>query len=195
MGISYYGRTYAEGKKIGMRDGWWAIYCILKYNLYKAPWPVQFLFYIGIGGLSAGVNLAVFLILYHTSVSVNYAAPTAFIVAAVVNYFLSIAILFRHKARWNSIGEVFMFLIVVCVVGSVDLFTTRFLIFIGLGAACAKLSSSIIGLALNFAGRRWMVFPELSNPDWEPQDIPPKTAHISYAAGSLISSKLTDESS
>jgi dolichol-phosphate mannosyltransferase len=33
MGISYRGRTYAEGKKITARDGWRAIYCILKYNL------------------------------------------------------------------------------------------------------------------------------------------------------------------
>lgn len=31
VGISYYGRTYAEGKKIGWRDGFRAIYCILKY--------------------------------------------------------------------------------------------------------------------------------------------------------------------
>jgi glycosyltransferase involved in cell wall biosynthesis len=33
VGISYYGRTYKEGKKIGWRDGFRAIYCILKYNL------------------------------------------------------------------------------------------------------------------------------------------------------------------
>jgi glycosyltransferase involved in cell wall biosynthesis len=36
VGISYYGRTYAEGKKIGWRDGFRAIYCILKYGLLKA---------------------------------------------------------------------------------------------------------------------------------------------------------------
>ncbi len=35
IGISYYGRTYEEGKKIGWRDGFRAIYCILKYNLFK----------------------------------------------------------------------------------------------------------------------------------------------------------------
>lgn len=35
VGISYYGRTYAEGKKIGWKDGVWAIYCILKYNLLR----------------------------------------------------------------------------------------------------------------------------------------------------------------
>ena len=33
VGISYYGRTYGEGKKIGWKDGFRAIYCILKYNL------------------------------------------------------------------------------------------------------------------------------------------------------------------
>jgi glycosyltransferase involved in cell wall biosynthesis len=35
VGISYYGRTYAEGKKITWRDGVRAIVCILKYNLFK----------------------------------------------------------------------------------------------------------------------------------------------------------------
>lgn len=36
VGISYYGRTYDEGKKIGWKDGFRAIYCILKYGLFKA---------------------------------------------------------------------------------------------------------------------------------------------------------------
>ena len=35
VGISYYGRTYEEGKKIGPKDGFRAIYCILKYGLFK----------------------------------------------------------------------------------------------------------------------------------------------------------------
>jgi len=35
VGISYYGRTYAEGKKINWKDGFRAIYCIIKYNLGK----------------------------------------------------------------------------------------------------------------------------------------------------------------
>lgn len=35
VGISYYGRTYEEGKKIGWKDGIRAIYCILKYGLFK----------------------------------------------------------------------------------------------------------------------------------------------------------------
>ncbi|CAN1209860.1 Undecaprenyl-phosphate 4-deoxy-4-formamido-L-arabinose transferase [Tumidithrix helvetica PCC 7403] len=35
VGISYYGRSYKEGKKISWKDGVWAIYCILKYNLFR----------------------------------------------------------------------------------------------------------------------------------------------------------------
>ena len=35
VGISYYGRTYEEGKKIGWRDGVRAIYCIIKYNVFR----------------------------------------------------------------------------------------------------------------------------------------------------------------
>jgi glycosyltransferase involved in cell wall biosynthesis len=33
VGISYYGRTYQEGKKINWKDGVWAIWCIVKYNI------------------------------------------------------------------------------------------------------------------------------------------------------------------
>lgn len=35
VGISYYGRTFEEGKKIGWKDGFRALYCIIKYNLFK----------------------------------------------------------------------------------------------------------------------------------------------------------------
>jgi glycosyltransferase involved in cell wall biosynthesis len=35
VGISYSGRTYAEGKKIGWRDGMHAVWCVLKYNLFR----------------------------------------------------------------------------------------------------------------------------------------------------------------
>ena len=71
MGISYSGRTYEEGKKIGLKDGLRALYCIFHYNAPKAPVPIQFLIYMFIGGLSATVNLGLFLLfqLYHVSFS------------------------------------------------------------------------------------------------------------------------------
>src|SRR5262249_48547880 len=80
MGMSYRGRTYAEGKKIGARDGWRALYCILKYNLPKVPIAIQFLFYLLIGGFSALVNLLVFVAAHGAGVSVSVAALTAFFI-------------------------------------------------------------------------------------------------------------------
>ncbi len=35
VGISYYGRTYEDGKKIGLKDALWAVYCIVRYNLFS----------------------------------------------------------------------------------------------------------------------------------------------------------------
>jgi dolichol-phosphate mannosyltransferase len=169
MGISYRGRTYAEGKKIGMKDGWRALYCILKYNLHRAPWIVQFFFYILIGGFSAIVNFILFLALL-PALGLPPAALTAFFVAAFVNYYLSIKILFRHRARWNSVSEIFIFLAVVAAVSVVDLYSTKFFIATGFSAAFSKSLATAIGLVLNFAGRRFLVFPETPSPDWKPQE-------------------------
>jgi hypothetical protein len=97
MGISYYGRTYGEGKKIGAKDGFRAIYCILKYNLYRAPIIIQFFFYALIGGIAALANLLLFLAVYNAGFGVNLAAPFAFVLATLINYFLCIKLVFRHK--------------------------------------------------------------------------------------------------
>ena len=35
VGVSYYGRNYAEGKKIDWKDGFRALYCIVKYNIFR----------------------------------------------------------------------------------------------------------------------------------------------------------------
>src|SRR5690606_37773612 len=35
IGIAYHGRTYEEGKKIGWRDGFRPLYCIVKYNVFR----------------------------------------------------------------------------------------------------------------------------------------------------------------
>jgi glycosyltransferase involved in cell wall biosynthesis len=170
MGISYRGRTYAEGKKIGMRDGWRALYCILKYNLPKVPIAIQFVFYTFIGGFSAIVNLALFLGLYRSGLSVAVSALIAFFTAAAVNYFLSVKLIFRHKAKWNTATELFVFLLVVSAVGAFDVLTTEAMVSVGTPPWLAKCASTAMGLVLNFAGRRLIVFPEKTNPDWKPQN-------------------------
>lgn len=46
MGVSYFGRTYEEGKKIKAADGLRAIYCIIHYNIRKTHWPIQFFVFV-----------------------------------------------------------------------------------------------------------------------------------------------------
>ncbi len=169
MGISYFGRTYEEGKKIGAKDGFRALYCIFHYNAHKAPLPIQFLFYLFIGGTAALVNLLVFLGLYSSGIVVDFAAPIAFSVAAAANYFLSILILFRHKARWNSFIEILIYIFVVCSVGSFDLYVTKYLLEINFTPEYSKLFATGLGFILNFLGRKYLVFPEKSSGPWTPQ--------------------------
>ncbi len=169
MGISYYGRTYEEGKKIGARDGLRALYCIFKYNASKAPVPIQFFFYLFIGGTAALVNFIIFMLLFSSGVTVNIAAPVAFVIAAVVNYFLSITLLFKHRAKYNTAGEIIVYILVVAAVAVFDLYMTKFLLSIGTSAEISKIAATGLGFILNFLGRRYIVFPEKPSGPWKPQ--------------------------
>jgi dolichol-phosphate mannosyltransferase len=169
MGISYYARTYAEGKKIGPKDGLRALYCILKYNLPRTPGPIQFCFYLFIGGTAALLNLLIFLGLHAASVPVVPAALTAFAVAAVANYVLSTLLIFRKNARWGPAAEYLIYGALVAAIGLLDSFGTREMILAGTGPLAAKLTASLAGVILNFLGRKYLVFYERGNPDWKPQ--------------------------
>ena len=125
MGISYYGRTYAEGKKIGVKDGIRALYCIFRYNAHSAPLPIQLLVYLIIGGIAAFINFLSFILLISASFSINVATPLAFIIAAAANYLMCIGILFRHKARWNLGNELLMYIFVVFIAGIIDFGITK----------------------------------------------------------------------
>ena len=170
IGVSYYGRTYAEGKKIGMKDAWRALFCILKYNLHRVPWPMQMFFYLFIGGSAAVLNLGFFLGLRSAEIPLVWATGISFTLAAAFNYILCILLMFRHRARWNSGLEVFIFFCVVTIVGVVDYFSTQILIDHSISASVSKILASGIGLILNFSGRKWLVFPEPVNDEWKPQN-------------------------
>jgi len=166
MPVSYDGRTYAEGKKINWKDGVRAIYCILHYNLPYCPPYIQFIAYLLVGGIAAAANLFLFLLLYSSGIAIEIAAPVAFAFAAAVNYLLSIALVFRHKARWNSIGEIVLYCVVVIVGGACDIFITKFFFSLGTSITTAKLIASAAVLVLNFLGRRYIVFPSAGRRDW-----------------------------
>lgn len=166
-GISYHGRTYNEGKKIGIKDGIRALYCIFRYNASHAPLPMQFFFYLFIGGAAAAVNLLIFLFLNAADISAFVAAPIAFVFAASFNYLLCIKLLFRHQAKWKSSTEIMLFLILVLCIGLFDCAVTAFLLSIFFQPWSAKLIATAFGLFLNFAGRRFLIFPESSSGTWK----------------------------
>lgn len=158
-GISYDGRTYEEGKKIGWRDGVRALYCLFHYNAHLAPAPLQFMIYFFIGATAALVNLIGFMALLPT-MSVAVSATIAFIVAAAVNYWLCIKILFRHKARWSGPGEIAVYSATVAVLCGVDVGITNSLVLLGMSAFWSKIIATLIGFVLNFLARKKLVFPE-----------------------------------
>jgi len=167
MGVSYAGRTYAEGKKIGVRDGFRALYCILRYNAYKAPALLQFLVYLLIGGVSAVANICLFLVLQNADVTDTVSIPTAFFLAAIPNYLLCIALLFRHKARWNPLSEVLFYLGIVILVAIPDFYVTQSLLHLNTTPFWAKSLACASGLVFNFLGRRYVVFPEPPSGPWK----------------------------
>jgi dolichol-phosphate mannosyltransferase len=166
MGISYHGRTYDEGKKIRAKDGLRALYCIFHYNAHRAPMPVQFLLYLLIGGFAAAFNLGLFLLMCFSGFSVAISALTAFIAAAVVNYFLCILILFRHKARWDSKLEALIYIFLVGAVALVDLGITMSFFSFGVSPLLSKIIATMLVIVLNFLGRRYLVFPEPGSGPW-----------------------------
>lgn len=162
--ISYYPRSYEEGKKIGWKDGVHALYCILHYGAHTAPLPMQILLYLFIGGVSLVVNVVAFIVFTRCGVAINYAIVISFIFSALTNYLLCIAILFKHRARWNTVGEVFLYVLSVAIMGIVDFGLTKLLLsavpFFAVHWSAAKFWSSILGFAGNFLLRKWLVFPE-----------------------------------
>jgi glycosyltransferase involved in cell wall biosynthesis len=169
-GISYYGRTYREGKKIGFRDGLRAVYCILKYNSHHAPLPVQFFLYLFVGGPAAILNLFIFLGLLSTGLGLTAAALLSFFTAACLNYFLCLLLLFRHRSRWDSLKEILIYLAAVAVLSALDLMLTGFFVnYFLFSPAVAKLLASAAVWIPNFLARRFIVFPEPPSGEWRPQ--------------------------
>jgi glycosyltransferase involved in cell wall biosynthesis len=174
MGISYEGRTYDEGKKIGWKDGLRALYCIFRYNAHVAPLPIQLLIYLFIGGSAAIANLLIFMGLVHQDLMVQLAAPIAFIAAAALNYLLSTTILFRKNVHWDKISQIAIYLIVVICIAAIDMIATKALIDFGFSDAFSKLSATGLAFILNFLGRKYIVFPEKKIGDWQGQFMQPK---------------------
>jgi glycosyltransferase involved in cell wall biosynthesis len=165
--IDYNPRSYEEGKKIGWKDGVHALYCILHYSANTAPLPMQLLLYFFIGLASLFINVFCFAIFDAVGVpvvnGVNSGIAMAYILSTLANYLLCIAILFRHKARWSSGGELAVYLITVIAMGFVDYWLMLTLTATGINPIISKTLAAGLGFVLNFALRRNLVFAERSS--------------------------------
>jgi dolichol-phosphate mannosyltransferase len=160
--ISYQPRTYEEGKKIGWKDGLRALYCILHYSAHTAPLPMQAILYLFIGGVSALSNVLLFSFFISIGIETMTAIISAFIGAAVLNYAMCILILFRHKARWTTSGEILAYLATLAMMGAFDAGTTISLVGAGLSPTMSKSLAALLGFIGNFLLRKYLVFPEKS---------------------------------
>ena len=156
--IHYEPRTYEEGKKIGWKDGLRALYCIMHYGAPDASLPMQFIQYFFIGLVCALANLTLFSSFMLTGIPLMACTGAAFLIAAALNYILCIAILFRHKARWSSAGEIVSYLITIAVMCVFDYGVTAGLMHIGVSAFWSKAWAALLGFFGNFVLRKFLVF-------------------------------------
>ena len=165
VAVAYRPRTFSEGKKIGWRDGVRALYCIFHYNAPSLPVPMQLIIYFVIGATAAVVNIAAFWLLHGMAgLGVLLSVSIAFAVAAAVNYVLCIAFLFRHKARWGSVGEIAAYVVTLVVMGALDWGVTEGLMAESVSAVWAKAWSNVIGFFGNYLMRRFLVFGKAGAP-------------------------------
>jgi putative flippase GtrA len=104
--------------------------------------------------------MASFAIAIRIGAGITPAILGAFVLAALCNYILCIAILFQHKSRWNTGGEIILYAVSVCIMGLLDYGVTKSLMGFAWHPVWAKFWASMLGFVGNFLLRRWLVFPE-----------------------------------
>ena len=126
--------------------------------LYKNSFLTQFFIYFIIGSLSAIVNITVFAIVIAFHVPLAFSAFISFVLGAVVNYLLCLAMLFKHKSRWSAPCEIFAYIITVVVMSIFDVCMTWGFNHLGISAVWSKIWATGIGFIGNFLLRKYFVF-------------------------------------
>ena len=159
--IEYNPRSYDEGKKIGWKDGFRALYCIIKYGAPDAPLPMQFLLYLFIGAISALCNILAFVILYMFPIDLSHNIILSFLISAWCNYWLCLRLLFTDQKKWAGFSQLMKYILVVGIMGSVDFCLTYALLYFAFSTTMAKAIASICGIFGNFYLRKYFVFKKI----------------------------------
>jgi dolichol-phosphate mannosyltransferase len=149
MGVSYFGRTYEEGKKIGFKDGLRALYCIFKYNASRLPIPMRILLYTLLGISTVLFNGFFFNVFLSGGIRSGVAIALAFIISASLNYPLLKIFLYRVG------GKIITLLIIL---GVLDFGITKFLVESGFQLSYSKILSVILVLLLGLLLKRLWPF-------------------------------------
>ncbi len=163
MGVSYAGRTYEEGKKIGTRDGLRALYCILRYNAYQAPIPLQFAFYLPHTLVAILAGLVAFRLMINDQAGVAMAGlATATLVGyltfSIINVIGSTSLIFRKMSRWGPWPEILLHAVVLGFVFALEFGLSSAFFRAGWPWIWAKLCSFSIASMLIYLGYRFVVF-------------------------------------
>lgn len=172
MGISYFGRTYEEGKKIGFKDGLRAFYCIFKYNAYKIPAPTYFLLYLIVGAAAVLLNLFLFKHFHSFGMNLQASILTSFIVGAIINYLLMLYYLYKPIKKIDSYSQFVFYTLILIFFGFLDYQITISMFELGFALSSAKVTAAILILILNFVVRKLWFNPKYLRESWNLAEKP-----------------------
>ena len=164
VGISYYGRTYSEGKKIGFKDAFRALWCIFKYNTSKLANFVKY----GFNGLIVAASqfaTIIFLVEdlhFSSKFQQNVAYAISIEVSIIIGFLLHAFITWRYKFKSiiNFINKIFLFHLVTAVSFLIRQILFYILLEWGVNYRANTLIGIIIAVIINFFGYQNIVFKE-----------------------------------
>ena len=164
VGISYYGRTYNEGKKIGFKDAFRALWCIFKYNTSKLANFAKY----GFNGLIVAASqfaTIIFLVEYlhfSSKFQQNVAYAISIEVSIIIGFLLHAFITWRYKFRSviNFVNRMLLFHLVTAVSFLIRQVLFYILLEWGVNYRANTLIGIIIAVIINFFGYQNIVFKE-----------------------------------
>lgn len=164
VGISYYGRTYEEGKKIGIKDAFHAFWCILKYNTSNLANFVKYSF----NGIFVAISQFIAIILlieyfgFNDKLLQNIANAISIEVSVIVGFLLHSLITWRYK--FKSMGEFLLRTVYFHLITGISFLARVIMFYILLNAGLNYKQNVLIGIvvavSINFIGYNNFLFKE-----------------------------------
>ncbi len=164
VGISYHGRTYDEGKKIGLKDAIRAFWCVLKYNTSKFAYLIKYAFNGIIVAFSQFVTIIalVELLGFSSKLLKNVAYAISIEVSIIFGFLLHAYITWRY--RFQTAGHFVVKLLMFQLVTSISFLVRQGVFYLLLETGIDYRLNTLIGIAiamlLNFIGYSSIVFKE-----------------------------------